>query len=283
MSSPQPSGNLASRILLVTQGTKYDAAAEHIAIAFARATGGRLNAVFPVVSNPEYVVVAPELAAKAEAQAAQVLAKLNERAAADGVAIDARARLGEEPVIEILNEARERHANLVVIRNRGKRGVMLRLLVGDIAAKVIGHAKCNVLAVPEGARMWGKRLLLATDGSRYSAAAAAAAGTVARAFSLAVTVITAVEESQHDQWQREADAVVKDAVARLSADGVTVDGRVISGRPHEALIREAKACGAELIVAGSHGRTGLEKVLMGSTTERIVGLAACPVLVVKPK
>ena len=53
-----------------------------------------------------------------------------------------------------------------------------------------------------------------------------------------------------------------------------------------ALMVSAMLCGrsqgADLIIMGSHGRTGLTRLLMGSVTERVIGLAPCPVMVVKP-
>jgi nucleotide-binding universal stress UspA family protein len=56
----------------------------------------------------------------------------------------------------------------------------------------------------------------------------------------------------------------------------------VEGRPDEAIVKFAEDVGADLIVMGSHGRTGLSKILLGSVAERVIGQAACPVLVVKP-
>jgi len=56
----------------------------------------------------------------------------------------------------------------------------------------------------------------------------------------------------------------------------------VEGRPDEAIVKVAEDVGADLIVMGSLGRTGLIKVLLGSVTQRVIGQAVCPVLVVKP-
>jgi nucleotide-binding universal stress UspA family protein len=69
--------------------------------------------------------------------------------------------------------------------------------------------------------------------------------------------------------------------AALGAEGVQVSGQLLEGRPDQAILAAAQANGADLIVVGSHGRTGLERMLMGSTSERILNQADCPVLVVK--
>lgn len=269
------------RVLLATQGTKFDAAAEDVALALASRPGIRLAVVYPEVSNPEYVSVAPELAARAEIAASRVLDGLRARAAQQGVQVEGRVRLGEEPFFEIVEEARARAADLIVIRNRGKRGALLRLLVGDIAARVIGQAPCHVLSVPQAARMWGKRLLLATDGSPHSAAAATLAAKVARSYGLVVLVVSAVEEGHSAEWRAQAGQLVADTAGELARAGLAAEGRVVEGRPHEAVIRQAREWGSDLIVLGSHGRTGLTKLQMGSTTERVVGLATCPILIAK--
>jgi hypothetical protein len=55
---------------------------------------------------------------------------------------------------------------------------------------------------------------------------------------------------------------------------------VREGEPHEAIIKQAKEQNADLIVMGSHGRKGISRILMGSVTEKTIGYAECPVLVV---
>jgi nucleotide-binding universal stress UspA family protein len=57
----------------------------------------------------------------------------------------------------------------------------------------------------------------------------------------------------------------------------------MSGRSADAIIEIARDKNADLVVLGSHGRTGLERLLMGSVAERVIVLASCAVLVVKGK
>ena len=68
---------------------------------------------------------------------------------------------------------------------------------------------------------------------------------------------------------------------RLAAAGLNVRDRVLQGDPREALIEEATKERADLIVVGSHGRTGIEKLLMGSVASHVVTHAPCSVLVVR--
>jgi nucleotide-binding universal stress UspA family protein len=77
----------------------------------------------------------------------------------------------------------------------------------------------------------------------------------------------------------------QDLASRVEQDlqgaGLATEARVLRGDPREALISTAFAEGADLLVVGSHGRTGLEKVLMGSVASHVVTHAPCSVMVVK--
>ena len=79
-----------------------------------------------------------------------------------------------------------------------------------------------------------------------------------------------------------ANAEQQLATLRTSAAalGVTAETSVMTGRPAHAIVEHAKEGGFDLIVMGTHGRTGLSHVVMGSVAERIVRKAPCPVLTV---
>jgi universal stress protein A len=69
--------------------------------------------------------------------------------------------------------------------------------------------------------------------------------------------------------------------AELEAAGVLVEQRVVRGPSAETIAQVARAGGFDLIVMGTHGRTGLRHLLLGSVAERVVRLASCPVLTVR--
>jgi nucleotide-binding universal stress UspA family protein len=84
---------------------------------------------------------------------------------------------------------------------------------------------------------------------------------------------------------------VRDAAARrlakaahkVEAAGVACETQILHSPPAEGIAESAHACGADLIVMGTRGLTGLRHVLLGSVAERTVRLASCPVLTVKKK
>jgi nucleotide-binding universal stress UspA family protein len=70
-------------------------------------------------------------------------------------------------------------------------------------------------------------------------------------------------------------------VGKLAASGLTVQHKVMNGVPFIEIIRYARDAKTDLIVMGTHGRTGLGHLLIGSVAERVVRKSPCPVLTVK--
>jgi nucleotide-binding universal stress UspA family protein len=65
--------------------------------------------------------------------------------------------------------------------------------------------------------------------------------------------------------------------------GGPAKGLVLEGIPHDRIVRAARSTRADLIVLGTHGRTGLGRVFLGSVAARVVTLAPCPVLTVRAR
>lgn len=81
----------------------------------------------------------------------------------------------------------------------------------------------------------------------------------------------------------DAEKQVKEIASRVDRPGVSIDTKVLVGSPFHDICKIAEQDKSDLIVMGSHGRTGLKHVLLGSVAERVVRHAACPVLVVGKK
>jgi nucleotide-binding universal stress UspA family protein len=84
----------------------------------------------------------------------------------------------------------------------------------------------------------------------------------------------AAAEQELEIWMRQA--------RELAPKGVEIASVFLQGAPWDQLVETARAGKFDLIVIGTHGRTGLKHVLIGSVAEKVVRHAHCPVLVVRP-
>ena len=151
--------------------------------------------------------------------------------------------------------------------------------MGSITARVIGLSPINVLVVPRKASLAFRRLLIASDGSSHSdAALLEAIAMAARAGSELLGVAVAREEGEISETQE----ILQLMLAAANREGVSFQGISPLGlAADEGIIQVALEHRVDLIVMGSHGRTGFKRLLMGSVTERVIGQSPCPVLVVK--
>ncbi len=270
-----------TRILLATEHTDFDVGAERVAFELAKRWDVPLLVVQPLVTNAEYEAVAPELAARADDEAHTRSLQLQAAARAAGIRLELVVRRGAEAWREIVADATERHVDLVVVRRRGRHGFLAGRLVGDMVGKVAMLAPCSVLLVPRAALPWSRGVMAAVDDSPGTVNVAATAARIAAHGSLPLVVTCVVSKSPADARDKAA-AVAAQAVAVARNTGVAAEGCTPEGRPHEEIGRIAAARGTDLIVVGRHGHTGaLERLILGGTAQKIIGHAACPVLVVK--
>lgn len=262
-------------LLLATEHSEFDSGAENLALSLAQRCRLPLAGVMPLVSNSEFEAAAPELAARADQQAAVRIAELHAMAEARGVSLTMQARRGPEPHQEIVDEARERGTDLIVIRRRGKRGFLANLLLGEMVSRVVAHAPCSVLIVPRGAAMWQQRVLVAAEPGAQGRQLVDLAGGVAAECRLPLTVVCVAEPAQ----QAAAQSFVNDSVARLQQRGLDAQGQVVAGRPYEQILQSSRETGADLIVMGSRGDTHLGRTLIGGVAQKVIGLSEHPVLV----
>ncbi|MFZ5483141.1 MAG: universal stress protein [Pseudomonadota bacterium] len=266
------------RILLAVDGSNYSDGAIRAARAMAAKCQSELMVMSIGLVDPQYSTLVPNLEEEAEKQArANVEAAI---ATMPGQACTPVVRLGADPAETIVATAEALRADVILMGRRGRRGLAFWKL-GHATAKVIGSAPCPVLVVPTSAGMWAQRVLVATDGSRYGELAAVTAGKIAEICGLPLTVVSAVLDSHSTERRAQAQAAIDAVIVDMANAGVSVNGHLAEGRPDKAILDSAKRDQADLIVMGSHGRTGLDKVLMGSVSEKVLNQAECAVLVVK--
>ncbi len=264
------------KLLLSTDRSTFSEGAVREAISFAKQCSCRLYVMSVLETNPQYETIGADVYDKEEAEALKYLESIKRRASQEGVSsCEAALHFGEEPYRLIVKEAEERKADMIVIGRRGRSG-LLKVLMGQVAAKVIGHACCKVLVVPRAARIEYRNILVATDGSAHSLAAASEAIGIAKRCG---SHIVALSAAHSENELEEAKALVNRVVEMARSEGVTAEAITPIGRSHDVIVETAGGRGVDLIVMGTYGKTGIKKLLMGSSTEKVIGRAGCAVLV----
>jgi len=145
-----------------------------------------------------------------------------------------------------------------------------------------------------------ENILVATDGSRHAESAAQAAMEMAKLCKGKVTALYVLDVGKEfafsdvsgniadevvmgikNSLTKKGEAAVKRIEDMAKASGVTFEGKVIEGHPATDIIKMAVDSGANLIVIGSIGVTGLDKYLMGSVADAVVRNSKVPVMVVR--
>ena len=186
------------------------------------------------------------------------------------------------PATEIVSVARRTGVDLIVMGTHGRRGLKT-LLLGSVAESVVRHAPCPVVCVRAGVSAptaLDSRILCAVDFSEVSHRAMLSGAQLARHLGAELVLLHVrplIEwqggevEVRLDSWRREAEA-----------GGARVTTACVSGLAAAQIVGYARAHACELIVLGTHGRTGLAHVLMGSVAEGVVRDGPCAVLTVHP-
>ena len=268
------------RLLVCTDGSEGGQHAMTQALALGRACAGKVYVLQVVKIIPEVEAVAPDLRVCLEEEIERQKAAAAAAAARQGVEMEYRILHSISPFADIVAEAEKLKPQLIIIGRYGRTG-LTRLFMGSIAARVIGLSPINVLVIPREDSLAFQRLLIASDGSSYSdAALMEATAMAARAGSELLGVAVAREEGEISETRE----ILQRMLTAANREGVSFQGISPQGlAADEGIIQVALENRVDLIIMGSHGRTGFKRLLMGSVTERVIGQAPCPVLVVKKK
>jgi nucleotide-binding universal stress UspA family protein len=221
------------------------------------------------------------------------------------VAVRSFVRSGK-PFNEVTALAGERGADLIVIATHGHTGLK-RVWLGSTAERVVRHAPCPVLTVPaqskkgpkrEASALKMKRIVVPIDFSQTSAQALPYAAALAERFGAEIILLHVIAPVPlplpfyvRRRLQKSAGRLTELAMdvqlSRLCEEAFDeeVPSRTLvrTGAPYDEITKAASSQGADLIVLTTHGYTGLKHALLGSTAERVVRHADCPVLVVREK
>ncbi|MGD2079869.1 MAG: universal stress protein [Nitrospirota bacterium] len=272
-----------NNLFVASDGSEFSEGAVTEALKLAKECSAKLTALTVVEVNPEFESYAPDAMEKIEEEARAYVESVKDKADKEGLACDILVSRSENPYEAIVEEAQKANADVIVLGRRGRTGIK-RLLMGSVTARVIGHSPVSVLVVPRAAELKFKNILVATDGSSYSEAAALKAVGLAKCSGGSITALAIADVMGDSVAMKAVEESVRKVTGIAEKEGVKAEALVEKGKSaDEAIVDIARQRGCDLVVVGSHGRSGLKRLLMGSVAERVVGHAECAVMVVKAK
>ena len=198
------------------------------------------------------------------------------------------------PADSILTSAEAEAADLIVMGTHGRQGID-RLMMGSVTTKVLHRARCPVLVVrrpahdfvdpgAKGNSMRLHKVLFCTDFSKTAQGALPYAISLVQEYGAELTLLYTLDHFPQSGWQNsliEARQRLESVVpaASLKSDKVKSTARI--GKPYQEIIQIALEDRTDLIVMGVHGHGAVDGVIFGSTTNRVIQLGPCPVLVVR--
>jgi nucleotide-binding universal stress UspA family protein len=219
----------------------------------------------------------------------EILSRANALAKKEGALI--KTILEEGEVFDrLVDLAEAENCGVIVMGRRGSSSAGGRSHIGSVTARVIGHSQRDVLVVPEETSIGWKKIMVATDGSRYSSLAVERAIDFAKSYGGSLTAVSVVDVPSEfyaeapgavDNLIGNAKGFVADVKDKAASQAVEASTFVGEGEAFSVITGIARKEDIDVIIMGSHGRTGLRRLLMGSVTEKVIGHAICPVLVVK--
>ena len=238
----------------------------------------------------DHIAGAARAEAKRVAAAAAARLRAPDRSATEWVA-DGR------PATVIVEMVKDFMPDLVVLGNRGRGGIASTAL-GSVSSEVVEHSPVSVLVARTPTI---SRIVLADDGSADAAVARRLVEVMPGFHGMPVRIVTVEERtSAWYGWlqpvspgtaQEFEDSIAGDrkrysALASSDAEALTTLGHkaerdVRVGDPGSEIVAAAKEDGADLIVMGTRGQTGLTRMLMGSVARKVLQHAACSILVVR--
>lgn len=239
----------------------------------------------------------------AREEALAYLERTSSRLRGEGLA--ARPIVAEgHPAEAVLDTAERERVDLIALTSHGSSGVR-RWVFGSVAGKVLRASAVPVLLfrsfeAPESGGAVFRKILMPTDGSDHSLAAVPLVTWIGRLFNSEILVLyadAAVHAVQPAFATAFADPIppaplplissrgaenARRVAAMFIRDGFRVEARAVEGDPARCILDAAREEAVGLIVMSTHGRSGVTRWVFGSVTEKVLGAAEAPVLIVRP-
>lgn len=183
----------------------------------------------------------------------------------------------EEPVAAILRHATPEKADLLAMATHGRSGLP-RLVLGSVAEEVVRHAAIPLLVSRPRSRMEGWNHVMTLDGSREAESVLDDLLPLTRMLGATLHLLHIEPVSGGNGWESEARDSLERMAARARAQEVEVTATVREGHPGPEIRRYASEVRSGLVAMATHGRTGLNRAIVGSVAEEVLRKVSCPVM-----
>ena len=252
-----------------------------------------LHVITPVLpSNFEYAISTVEILTELEKSARAEMSILAARTKDAGVPCDVEIRIGDV-YDEIKTSIEFEKPELVVMGTHGRRGVE-RWFMGSTTEKLLRHSPVPLLTISaSGEKLVDashfRRILVTTDFSAGTPDALAHAFSVAQENDAHITLLHVVQDVAADISGKYRDSLIRGVERQLqelipaeAKNWCEVNTRVETGMPYRIILRMLEDEKFDLLVMNIHGKGMLDRALVGSTAERVVRAASCPVMLIPP-
>jgi nucleotide-binding universal stress UspA family protein len=270
----------AKTLLLATDCSHFSDGAVQEAIFFGQACGAQVIALHVVRVDAESLRAADAIVVQRRQEVMPYIEQLRRMAQDSGVQLEVVVIGSGSPGQAIIEQARLRNADVILMGRRGKSSPLSRL-VGSMTARVIGLGFPRVLVVPEDFLITGAHVLLVQDDSENSRLAAGEALSLcSRCTTLQRLTVLAV--AGKEQELEKARLIVEEVCRRAQgqATGPVCEPLALLGDPTGLVVETAREKAADMILLGCSDKPGLAARLLGHLAENVIGRAHCAVLVV---
>jgi len=270
----------AKTLLLATDGSKFSDGALQEAIFFGQACSAKIIALHVVKIQAESLKSADSTLRIRRRELEPYFDELRKMARDSGVEVEIVIIGAGNPEEAIIEQARMRQADVILMGRHGKAG-RLSLLIGRMTSRVLDLGFPRVLVVPKDFISSGTHVLLATDNSPGALKAVEEAMSLGqRCKTLKEMTVMAVVKGQTDVagMQQTVDALCLQL--QQAGPQVTCRALVQVGEPTDRILQAARERHADMILIGGRGKRGMTRMLLGQVTKKVTGGAHCAVLVV---
>jgi len=291
-------------ILTATDFSEYSKVALDICLGVARCMKTKLYVLHTIERFPhEYShllssAAHADMKQRLEEEAVEKIKAMIPAELLDGGDVIPIVRFGK-PFLEIIQVAKEENVDLLAVGTHGRAGVD-RVILGSVAERIVRKARCPVMIVRGRKYVGFKRIIVPIDLSDCSRIALEYAAATARAHKSKLIILHVYEESFIEPYvnaansEEEADEIIKEIervnetkydefLKTVDLNGVEYEKLLKKGIPDTYIVETAMEQQVNLIVMGTHGRSGIKHILIGSTAEEVVRTVHCDIIIVKPE